>query len=663
VLKLNGDLTVSGNNSGLKQILSSGSGAVDGTIDLGGAQRTFTIGDGIATPDMLITARIINGSLRKSGAGVLSLTAANAYADGTTLADGAVEISDSSALGSGPVAFSGGRLNLRSNADTASFTNLLVVAPADTMAIDIGRISAGPDNTFVINAPTFGSNLTVTGAGTLRIPGGMLANDLVVENYPTVELAGALSGGFGITRGAGGSAGTLILSGAAANTYTGPTRINGGTLQLAKPAGVTAVPGDLSAYTGATVRWAASHQVADNATVAVNGSASLIDLNGFDDTISAVAMTGGSVVSGAGTLTVSGNVTTAASTATANIGGHVALAPSAGGTTTFAVADGPQANDLVVSAAVSGTGAMVKAGAGTMLMSGANTLDGTIRLDGGTLAFASDAGGAGSRPIVQLNGGNARFDVSQHLSAIVLAAPGVAAIKPGGGRAVVLNDLAAPAAAGAQLDLADNKLIVHGGGTGSWNGIAYVGVTGLIQSGRNAGAWNGSGIVTSMTAASTGSFTSIGVATAAQAAGIASTATSVWGGQTVTGSDTLVMYTYGGDANLDGKLNVDDYGRIDSNIGSGTAGWYNGDFNYDGKVNVDDYGIIDSNIGIQGAPFFTSGEAGIFAGTSAVPEPGTSAMSARAVPEPSGLAALLLIVGVGSLRRHRRWRAFDDPRG
>ena len=64
----------------------------------------------------------------------------------------------------------------------------------------------------------------------------------------------------------------------------------------------------------------------------------------------------------------------------------------------------------------------------------------------------------------------------------------------------------------------------------------------------------------------------------------------------------LVKFTYGGDANLDGKINVDDYGRIDFNVNLGTTGWYNGDFNYDGKINVDDYGIIDSTVGIQAPP-------------------------------------------------------------
>src|SRR5207248_8910871 len=117
--------------------------------------------------------------------------------------------------------------------------------------------------------------------------------------------------------------------------------------------------------------------------------------------------------------------------------------------------------------------------------------------------------------------------------------------------------------------------------------------------------------------------------------------TAVWAGQTVTGTDTLVMYTYGGDANLDGKINVDDYGRIDFNVGLGTAGWANGDFNYDGKINVDDYGIIDFNVGIQGAPFPTG--AGVDGGLSGV----------TAVPEPTGLG-IVIASALAALSQRRR---------
>ena len=63
-----------------------------------------------------------------------------------------------------------------------------------------------------------------------------------------------------------------------------------------------------------------------------------------------------------------------------------------------------------------------------------------------------------------------------------------------------------------------------------------------------------------------------------------------------------MKYTYRGDANLDGKIDVADYGRIDFNIPLGVNGWFNGDFNYDGKIDISDYGIIDFNIAIQGAP-------------------------------------------------------------
>jgi len=120
------------------------------------------------------------------------------------------------------------------------------------------------------------------------------------------------------------------------------------------------------------------------------------------------------------------------------------------------------------------------------------------------------------------------------------------------------------------------------------------------------------------------------------------TATTLWAGQTITGTDTLVMYTYDGDATLYGKINVDDYIRIDSGIAAGLTGWSNGDFNYDGKVNIDDYTqFIDANIGIQGAQFPTAGDAT------------TSAVSA--IPEPS--ACLIGSLGTGLLCRRRRGQA------
>ena len=190
------------------------------------------------------------------------------------------------------------------------------------------------------------------------------------------------------------------------------------------------------------------------------------------------------------------------------------------------------------------------------------------------------------------------------------------------------------------LDLKDNDLVVAGGTIGTRSGSVYTGITGLIQSGRNGGAWDGPGIVTSMTSATTGTYTSLGIATAAQA-GI--TATGVWSGQTVSSSDVLVMYTYGGDATLDGKINIDDYVKIDSGASAGTSGWSNGDFNYDGKVNIDDYLIIDSNLPIQG-PSLLAG--------SGVGESSGSQLSA--VPEPAAVTGVLLAATLFGVQRRRR---------
>jgi hypothetical protein len=183
---------------------------------------------------------------------------------------------------------------------------------------------------------------------------------------------------------------------------------------------------------------------------------------------------------------------------------------------------------------------------------------------------------------------------------------------------------------GAQLDLSDNHLIDHISAIGTWNGSAYDGLTGLIASGRAGNAWTGPGIITTQAAAQNSDYTGLGVAKASDLFPIAATETATWAGQTVSGSDTLVMYTYGGDANLDGKINILDYVRIDQGIAASLTGYANGDFNYDGTINILDYApIIDTNIAIQGPAFFASGgvSGGGGSGVTAVPEPAVATMA------------------------------------
>jgi hypothetical protein len=204
-------------------------------------------------------------------------------------------------------------------------------------------------------------------------------------------------------------------------------------------------------------------------------------------------------------------------------------------------------------------------------------------------------------------------------TALNLAGNSIVQIQPraSGGSTSALS--AITIAAGAKLDLADAGLLVHGGTVGTINGSSYTDITGAIQSGRNNGNWNGTGIVTTQSNAQGGNFTTLGVASAEDLNRVGTP----FGGTTVAAGDVLVLYTYGGDATLDGKINIDDYVRIDSGIAAGLSGWSNGDFNYDGKINIDDYTtVIDANIGNQNGTFPSSGG---FAVT-AIPEPGAGGL-------------------------------------
>jgi hypothetical protein len=195
---------------------------------------------------------------------------------------------------------------------------------------------------------------------------------------------------------------------------------------------------------------------------------------------------------------------------------------------------------------------------------------------------------------------SATFNATQHLASLNLAF-GAQATMPTGTGVLVTGTLSVDT--GGTLDLADNDMIVLDGDAGTWDGSEYTGITGLVAQGRNGGGWDGTGIISS-DASTTDDLTMLAVVSAADPFNLSGTQTATFDGETVTATSVIVKFTYGGDANIDGKLNIDDYGRIGAEIGqSGSVfGWYNGDFNYDGKINIDDEAILDGNVGRQGAP-------------------------------------------------------------
>ncbi len=93
-----------------------------------------------------------------------------------------------------------------------------------------------------------------------------------------------------------------------------------------------------------------------------------------------------------------------------------------------------------------------------------------------------------------------------------------------------------------------------------------------------------------------------------------------------------VVYTVGGDANLDYSVNGADLGAVLANFGKTGASWSDGDFNYDGTVNGADLGTVLANFGQHSSI------------TAAVPEPNALLLS---------LAGLLGLLGLA-----RRVRQF-----
>jgi autotransporter-associated beta strand protein len=149
-----------------------------------------------------LTTLSYNSDFTRTGSAVVALNATNTYAGGTTIPGGVLIAGTDSALGLGPITLSGGTLSAAGARTFAQPMTLGAPAPAD---FDNSRLSG--------DAMTFGGNWTLTGNRTLE-----------VENIATLN--GALGGGsFGFTKS---GSGTLTLGGA--NTYTGATAVNEGTL-------------------------------------------------------------------------------------------------------------------------------------------------------------------------------------------------------------------------------------------------------------------------------------------------------------------------------------------------------------------------------------------------------------------------------------------------
>ena len=397
---------------------------VDGYVITGSQLAIHDSGSVITVTNGGETASISNsltnlgpgsGSMEKQGAGTLVLSGNNSYGGGTTITAGTISVQSNSAFGSGSVIANAGTTIDYGNG--VSISNSLVLnGPGGVNLNQTGGSATQSGNV------SGTANLVKTGTGTLSMTGTLSHSGITAVNGGTLAITGA--GSITTAGGIAVNSGTLRLDGDAIANAGQTLQLNGtSTLDLDGNEAVGFFKSDAGTTTdiqaGATFT---INQLAPSAigaagdiqgggnltkggaqTLILSGTntytgtttvnAGILDLQGG----AAIVDTGSVVVNAGGTLQVSTNETIG------NIGGAGNIVLNANLTT-------GDATNTILSGVISGTGNLVKQGAGTMTLTGVNTYSGITTVNGGVLEFT----GAGTKTspgnLVVNSGGTLRTD-------------------------------------------------------------------------------------------------------------------------------------------------------------------------------------------------------------------------------------------------------------
>jgi autotransporter-associated beta strand protein len=229
------------------------------------------------------------------------------------------------------------------------------------------------------------------------------------------------------------------------------------------------------------------------------------------------------------------------------------------------------------------------------------------------------------------SGGTAEFAAPvSRVASLAISAGGLVRLVPGD-RTLATEALMIDG--GGQLDLADGRLVVD---YASDAGSPLANIAQWIKNGYNASGtrWQGPGIVSSAAAAEPDRL-GVGYAEAADVLSLSGGQTGVFGGQTVDATSVLARVTLLGDANLDGRVSLADFQRLELAYGTSGRSWADGDFDYDGAVGLPDFQALYRNFDPNES---AEARAAVEAFAGSVPEP---------------LSGAWICVGVGLLRTRR----------
>ncbi|RYG22240.1 hypothetical protein EON82_17495, partial [bacterium] len=394
------------------------------------------------------------GTLVKSGAGTMTLTEANSYSGGTTVSAGrlidqnphgsyvtnaALEFANAGSLthaspiaGTGSFTKSGAGTLTLSGASTYGGTTTV-----DTGTLRNGVANALPATTALTVNGTYdlgGFNQTLaslTGAGGVALSGG---RSLTVNLGTSTSFAGIVSGAGSLVKG---GAGTLTLTGA--NTYSGGTTIDAGRLIADRLNGnylnnaALEYPGSGGAtYSGAITGIGSFTRTSASGTLTLTGvntytggtlatgGGRIIDQNphgAYDAAVGATiefqnaqGLTWSSPITGAGTFAKSGAGTleiTGGNTYTGRTivreGRLIDANPHGSSYSVSGVLEFRTASDATYANPISGSGAFVKSGAGTLTLSSQNTYSGGTTVSAGRLIDQNPHGNYDNQAALEFN--------------------------------------------------------------------------------------------------------------------------------------------------------------------------------------------------------------------------------------------------------------------